>query len=966
MTNPPQEVCGFEFVSQQELPDNGVTSLLYRHKVHGCPFIFLKTKDSHNAFSCTFRTAPIDDSGRSHMLEHLVLDGTQKYPVKDLFSEMSKRSFSTYMNAMTANQWTSFPFSTINKQDYFNILDVYLDSCFHPQLNAVNFMSECFHVEFEDNDPTKSLINGGVVYNEMRGSFNSFGRRIGTFVQKNIFPDSPERFVSGGIPECIAKSTIEDIRDHHSRYYHPSNAIFYHYGNIPIEEVFAKVNEVISPFPVSNWKFSTSVFHQPKWTEPKRFEIEDGFDPMQKDKTRQYRVLVSYLTPSWEDPVVHNDIDFLVDLLIHGDSSPMYKAILKPGLAVKFFQNGFSDDTYNTYVTFGFEGVAEADVDKVISLIQETLEECYKEGFDQQRADALIHENELYSHELTKNMGLTFFSRIVTTTCYGIDPHKMLDSNFYLDNIRAHLKENPKFYQEMIKKVFLDNNHKLTVVVKPVDGFLDRSNNKIKEDLAEKKAHLKQDEIDQIIKNFELLKEDQEKPQPIELLPSIKKSDIDVVGEYVHITKTEDNVSVLAIPLNQMTHITIRLIVDFTHPLIKYLPLLAHIISKVGAAEMDEEQMDVFTSLHCSGVDVSLSDRPNIDNSDEGYAKLSITTKCLDRNIDSTIQILNKIIFEPHIINPERVKALTKRKLNALNTFFQSRGDALLARILPASLTNPCALYNVACGPYFLQLLNELIEKDDWNDVCQKLEIVYKEIFLRAKARAFVHTTKVDSPVVSQVKAIIKKLNDSNANQATPTAPPVDKKLFETCKQVFIETEASTNFTAMSCRTVPYTNDSSVLYGVLDELMSNEFLHQLVRVQLGAYGVWAIASSDNGIFSIRSYRDPNPQGCIKAFWKALEICASGEQITDEMVDRAIVKVFAAFDSPEAPSTKGFLDFNGKPEELIQKRRKIVYNATKQQLVDIAKKLKESTWTTGILSSKSTEIPEGFQVLRLTE
>ena len=162
-------------------------------------------------------------------------------------------------------------------------------------------------------------------------------------------------------------------------------------------------------------------------------------------------------------------------------------------------------------------------------------------------------------------------------------------------------------------------------------------------------------------------------------------------------------------------------------------------------------------------------------------------------------------------------------------------------------------------------------------------------------------------------------------------------------------------------------DDSNALYLVLDELISNEFLHQLVRVKLGAYGAWAIASSEVGVFSLRSYRDPNPQGCLDAFKKAIDICASGEEMTDEMVDRAIVKVFASFDSPDAPSQKGYLDFNGKSQEIIQKRRNIVLGATRQQLIELAKKLKESTWRYGILSSQSiSKIPEGFQLINLTE
>lgn len=964
--DPPQEICGFEFVSKRELPKSDMTSLLYKHKVHGCPFVYLKTKDSHNFFSCTFRTAPIDNSGRSHMLEHLVLSGTQKYPLKELFSEMLKRSFATLMNAFTANQWTSFPFSTINKHDYFNILDVYLDSCFHPQLSPVVFMSECFHTEFEDNDPTKPLINSGVVYNEMRGSLNSSIQRVIKTLQENIFPDSPERFFSGGVPECIAKSTINDIRDHHARYYHPSNAMFYHYGNIPIEEVFAKVNEVISAFPVSNWHFSTSIFKQPKWTKPKRIEIEDAFDPMLKDKTRQYRVLVSYLTDPWKDLIVHNDIDFLTDLLTRGDSSPIYKAIIKSGLAVKYFANGFSDDTYNTCVTFGFEGIAEADVEKVISIVQETLEKCYKEGFKQERYDALIHENELYSHELSNNMGYKYFFNVVTSLCYEIDPHANLDTDFYIKNIRDHIKENPKYYQEMIKPTFLDNNHKLITVVKPVEGFVDRINEKIKEDLAEQKSKLSQDQINLIVKNYETLKESQKNPQPVELLPSIKKSDIQLEGEYDHLTKTEDDVSILAIPLNGMTYIDIDLKVDFTHQLFKYLPLLTYILDKVGAGEMDEDQLEVFSKLHCKEIRFDISEQADLDNSENGYARITMSTHCLDRNIDKTIKILNMILFDPHLRNPERIKSLLKRRLNELNETFQYRGDYLLRYVVPSNLTGPCAIRNVIKGSYQLQFLNELIEKNDINDLCNKLEEAYKEILLRSKPRAFIHTMDVNSPVISYVKEILKRINAHRTN-VTSVSSPIDKSLFENYKNAFIETESSTNFTSIACKTASYKDESSPLYIILSKIMTNEFLHDMVRVDIGAYGVWAIQNVELGIYEIDSFRDPSPTKCLEAFEKALDICANEENITDDMVERAIMKVFSDFDSPESPSNKGYLDYDGKPKDLIQKRRNSVYNATKQQIVEIAKFLKEKNWNHGMFSNSSVlKPPEGYTTIKLNE
>lgn len=244
--------------------------------------------------------------------------------------------------------------------------------------------------------------------------------------------------------------------------------------------------------------------------------------------------------------------------------------------------------------------------------------------------------------------------------CYGIDPHINLDCNFYIDNIRNHLKENPIYYQELIKTAFLNNKHKLTIVTKHDEGFIDRINDKIKEDLTEKKDHLNQAQTGHIIKNYDLLKEMQSKPQPIERLPSIKKADIQVVGQYDHITKTEDNVSVLAMPINGMAYVDLVIKVDFAHPLVMYLPLLTSMIGKVGAGEMDDDQMEVFIKKHCSEVRFNIDQKADLDDLSKGCAEITVSAYCLDRNIESMIQKLNMILLQPHLLNQKTVKSLLK------------------------------------------------------------------------------------------------------------------------------------------------------------------------------------------------------------------------------------------------------------------------------------------------------------------
>lgn len=480
---------------------------------------------------------------------------------------------------------------------------------------------------------------------------------------------------------------------------------------------------------------------------------------MLKDKSRQYSVVVSYLAGSWKDLDAKNDLNFLRDLLMKGDNSPIYKSIIKSGLAVNYISYRINDADFNLVVNFGFGGVAENDVEKVISMIQETIEKCYIEGFENDRIEALIHENEISSRELTDNMGLKYFLNNVNSVCFGIDPLMNLDCNFYIDKIRENLKDNPKYYQEMIKKIFLDNNHKLTTVVKPVEGFIDRINDQRKNELSEKKNQLNQEQINQIKRNYDLLKEESEKPQPIHLLPFIKKQDIQLIGEYDQVTEIEENVSVLFTPMNGMTSIDLVMKIDFKHPLFDYLPILTHVINKVGAGDMNEDQLDTFVNLHCKMEQIQINGKANLDDCEKGYAQILFSVSCLDRDINDTIKILKMILFEPHINNIERIKTLVKMRLNRLNQYFRESGNKSLLKIVSAGLTDACAIRNVVNGSYFIQFLNKIIEKDDWNDVCQKLETVYKEIFLRSKTRAFIHTMDENSPSISSMKEIVKRIN---------------------------------------------------------------------------------------------------------------------------------------------------------------------------------------------------------------
>ena len=276
----PKELHGFVLKDTHEYKDCGYTGHLYQNAKFKCPFLYICTEDTNNFFSVHFRTPAEDNTGKSHMLEHLSRRGSEKFPIRNILFELRKRSYSTYINAFTTSGYTAFPFGSTNQIDFFNDLDVYLDSVFHPQLTEVNFLSECHHLYFEDGDPNKPLHHGGVIYNEMNGKYYRQSIIFNHKMNEEFFIDSPYRFSSGGIPNEVVKATFESVVNHHRKYYHPVNAFFYLYCNksFPFEQVFEKVSQVIEKFDVIESPFHPEIYKMKPWTEFKTATIDAPAD----------------------------------------------------------------------------------------------------------------------------------------------------------------------------------------------------------------------------------------------------------------------------------------------------------------------------------------------------------------------------------------------------------------------------------------------------------------------------------------------------------------------------------------------------------------------------------------------------------------------------------------------------------------------------------------------------------------
>ncbi|KAB0403135.1 hypothetical protein E2I00_018027, partial [Balaenoptera physalus] len=385
------------------------------------------------------------------------------------------RSLSTFMNAFTASDYTLYPFSTQNPKDFQNLLSVYLDAAFFPCLRELDFCQEGWRLEHEDpRDPQTPLVFKGVVFNEMKGAFTDNERIFSQHVQSRLLPDHTYSVVSGGDPLCIPDLTWEQLRQFHATHYHPSNARFFTYGNFPLEQHLKQIHEeALSKF--QRIKPRTAVPAQKRWDKPREFQVMCAPDSLAAGSSEQTTISVSFLLPDITDTFEAFTLNLLSSLLISGPNSPFYKALIESGLGTDFSPDvGYNGCTREAYFSVGLQGIAEKDIQTVRDLVDRTLDDIIEKGFEDDRIEALLHKIEIQMKHQSVSFGLALTSYIASCWNHDGDPVELLKLGSQVARFRKCLEENPKFLQEKVKQYFKNNQHKLTLSMKPDDKYSEK------------------------------------------------------------------------------------------------------------------------------------------------------------------------------------------------------------------------------------------------------------------------------------------------------------------------------------------------------------------------------------------------------------------------------------------------------------------------------------------------------------
>ncbi|XP_057714024.1 presequence protease, mitochondrial [Corythoichthys intestinalis] len=953
-----QQIHGFTVKEVVAVPDLFLTAIKLTHDRTGAQYLHAARDDPNNLFSVQFRTTPMDSTGVPHILEHTVLCGSQKYPCRDPFFKMLNRSLSTFMNAFTASDYTMYPFSTQNAKDFQNLLSVYLDAVFFPCLREQDFWQEGWRLENEDpTNASSPLVFKGVVFNEMKGAFSDNESVYAQHLQNKLYPDHTYSVVSGGEPLAIPDLTWEQLKQFHATHYHPSNARFFTYGDLPLEQHLKQIDqEALSKF--QRIHPNTQVPSQPHWTSPREERVTCSPDVMAPDASRQNTLCISYLLGDITDTFEAFNLNLLSSLMTSGPNAPFYKALIEPKIGSDFSSVvGYDGSTKEASFSVGLQGMAEEDEQKVKNIIHQTIDDIIQTGFEDERIEALLHKIEIQMKHQSTNFGLALASYIASSWNHDGDPVELLQINDNVLKFRQAMKENPRFLQDKVQHYFRDNTHRLTLSMGPDNSYMDKRASAEEQKLQEKISALSDsDRKDIFDKGLQLL-DAQSKSQDASCLPALKVSDIAPTIPFTPLQMTQAGGVALQLceqPTNGLVYFRAMCSLNTLPEDLKvYVPLFCSVITKMGCGSMDYRQQAQQMELRTGDMSVSPQIIPDCIHMDTFEQGVFLSSSCLERNLPDMFRLWGDIFNNPHFDDQERLRVLVMMSAQELANGISYSGHMYAMTRAGQHLTPAGELQETFDGMDQVKFMKRIAEMSDLTPVIRMLPRIKKHLLNPNNMRCAINTTPHQmSQSVDHLETFMKDVAGNRklfkAVRPNVTERPLDvlnvsgasKKLvaepnFQPCHmKTFFPLPFPVNFVSESIRTVPYSHQDYASLCVLARMMTAKFLHGEIREKGGAYGGGA-KMGGGGLFSFYSYRDPNSVQTLSAFNKGVDWAKLGK-FNQQDIDEAKLSVFSAVDSPVAPSSKGMsLFLRGITDEMKQQHRRRLFDVTRQNLLDVA-------------------------------
>ncbi len=970
--NKPCAFNTFTLIGTNNIPAINASVELYEHNVTKAIHVHIASSNTENVFMVMFRTMPEDSTGVAHILEHTALCGSEKYPNRDPFFSMLRRSLNSFMNAFTSSDWTAYPFATNNKKDFDNLLGVYLDSAFFPRLAEVDFRQEGHRVEFKNpEDKNTELEFKGVVFNEMKGAMSPPERVLDQAVQTALCPNTTYAVNSGGEPADIPKLTYKQFIDFHKTHYHPSNAIFMTFGDIKAcehqqkfeENVLYKFNKAQKAFCVPNVK---------RFSAPKTKSIKYAFD--EEDTSKRTFIEMAWLLGNTTNAYEAYKTSFLSEILLSDSSAPLMKALENTDLGTAP-RCGVDDSNKEISFIAGLQGSEEKHVEEVEKLILDTLTEVAENGIEKSRIEALLDSMEADARDLEAGsypLGLSMMFDLISSAVHGGDLLGALDVEPVLTKLRKEALE-PNFVQNLVKDMLLNNNHRITMVAAPDTTLSKVKNDAEHEVLAKMKANMSEEEKDLVVQQAKELKQRQEAVDDVSCLPTVTMDDIQIDKTYPKaktFTKNDIKSTVYSAGTNGLVaqKVVINL-PDLTERQLQILPYYTSLLTEVAVGDRSFLQVGEWQTSICTNFSAGASFRSALGDINKVNAFVSLYVSGLERKSSQMIDMLIETINHVKFTEYDRIKDIVAQIKVGKENGVTASGHILAAQSASHGMS-PCGdLSYKMSGLESVRFVKELDKSFSNKD----------NIAAFAKELAQIHELVKKSPRQVLVVAEDEKVSDIVTNLAEKSSTisidnNIEKfsvsEIDETVNDMWI-VNTQGNFCAKAYKAVPSTHADAPALEVLSVYIRDNFIHTAIREKGGAYGGGAGYNPDNATFAFRSYRDPRISGTLNDFDASIEWMKTAKH-EEIKVHEAIFGVISAIDKPHTPISDAFSDFasnlQSRTKEVRNDYRSRILKVTADDLVRVVNTyLKPENASITVITSKEglkTEGDIGLNVIQL--
>lgn len=931
---------GFRLVESRFVPEVNAQCLYFQHEKSGARLMKIAADDANKLFSVSFKTIPDNDYGTPHIMEHAVLNGSESFPVKSPFDLLLKGSLNTFLNAMTGSDFTTYPVASMNDKDYFNLMHVYMDAVFKPLIYTdPNILKqEGWHYELDNIDG--EIVYKGVVYNEMKGAYSSPQRELSYQINKLLFPDNTYGVSSGGYPTAIPKLTNEDFIAFHQKFYHPSNSFVLLYGDADLNEELAFLDEsYFSGYERSDAKIEVPL--QAPFSEKKTargvYSVPEGSGT--DDKTF---LSYSVVTGLGTDQSLVMALDVLTEALVNHESAPLRRALQDAGIGKDVY--AWVSNNQQNVMQITVQNANPEDQAAFDALVESTLQQVAEEGLDTLMVEGIINRQEFRLREgNSPQKGLMHLFSMVSSINFGDDVFAGLEYEKPLAELKEGIRNG--MLEQIIQEQILNNPHRLVMALAPQPGLENKQAQKTREELAAYKASLSAEELEALVEETKALiayQQQEDSPEAVATLPMLQLSDISPEVQWYETTPKE----VADVPVLHYNEFTSDIVYShlffdlqtLPRELLPYGRLLAEVLGKLNTENYSYGELDNALNIHTGGFSSYLSSYLPKDDDEELEGKLVVFGKATADKADELLQLTEEILLRSKINDAERLGEVLTRHQSQVESNVKNNGISYALDRLSSYYSRRGSFGELTGGLSYYDFLTEITENFEarQQELIQKLEETARLVLNSQQLTgALTGSEENFRAYVAAFEVLAGNLNKEEIPlQSWAFTPTVANEGFTSASMVQYVTQG------YDFRKLGYAWSGKMQ--VFNQILSRDYLQNVIRVQGGAYGGFANISPSGAVY-LASYRDPNLKETLENFAAAPEFFNELELDSTAMT-RFIIGTIAGIDRATTASQRGSMAYSNyfgkKTKEQLETERSEILTCTLDDIKALAPMLKD--------------------------